>query len=462
MKKFKGTIILGIILIAVATYAYVFEVVGGRKREAAEKEAVKVFHFDKLDVEEITVKRQDEEQPEIFLTKIAGTWWLKKPLDYKAETSFVNALLSNFDVAENKRTVTKDISDLSKFGLDPPQAQYIIKHKDGVDTLYLGTKNPIGNFTFAYKPPEKEVFLTYNAMLDKANSEIFKWRSKSILEYETDQINKISLKNTKNTFEAVKATAEEWNLEKPIVVRADKSEIDKILNKIKNAQIKEFVEEHPKNLRKYGLHRPSIQLDVIKTVDESKQTLYIGNQKKDDGNYYARAEAREPVFLVDSTVVNRLQPTLFALRDKSVIDSKSKDVFKLELLYEDTTIVCTKDSLNEWFVVAPQEGKAKNWKVNGVISDLEYLKVEKFLDYSGSREKSYGVDSPPVEVVLSSKDAVLERVKLGKEVNGQRYFYNVTRGKLYLVRGSIINDLKFHVKDLLEESVAESENEEKE
>jgi len=457
MKKFKGTIFLGIILVAIAVYAYVFEVVGARKKEEAEKNVNKVFHFKKLEVEELLIKRQNEEMPEILLQKIGGIWYLKKPLDYKADDAFVTGLINNIDVIENKRTVTEDVSDLSKFGLDPPQAVYYIKDKDGADTLYLGNKNPIGNYTFAMKPARDKVFLTYNAMLDKSGKEIFEFRNKSVLDIETEQINRLYLKAPKRNFEAVREAANRWELKKPITESADKAEIDKILNKVKNARIKEFVDEDPKNLRKYGLHRPAITLDLIRTADESKQTLYIGKAK--DGDYYAKTDSRKPVYLVDSTLYNRLLPKLFMLRDKSVINSKSTEVRKLEIIYSDTTIICEKDSVNEWFVNTPEKGKGINWKINGIISDLEYLKVEEFLTYNSRKQKSYGLTNAPVQIIFSSRDTVIERIKLGKKAKEQRYFYNGTRNKLYLVGDRIYNALKVHVKDLLEETVEEEKKE---
>ncbi|RKY89385.1 hypothetical protein DRQ09_01455 [candidate division KSB1 bacterium] len=462
MKKFKSTIILGIILVVLVVYAYVFEFLGGKKKQEAEEAAKKVFHFNKIDVEEIYIKRQEKENPEILFKKITGIWWLKKPLNYKADKSFIDGLLSNFEVAEIKRTI-KDTTDLKKFGLNPPQAIYIIKHKDGVDTLYIGNKNPVGNYTFAMKPARDRVFLTYNAMLDKSKSTIFEYRDKSVLEFESSRINRIYLKAPRRNFELVKASVDSWELKKPVSSKADKSEVDKILNKVKNTKVRKFVEEEPKSLRKYALNRPFIKLELIQSPNDAKKTLFIG--KKKNGNYYAKDDSRKPVFLVDSTLVNRLMVNLFTLRDKTVIDSKRKDIDKIELVYPDTTIVCEKDTANNWKIITPKEGRGKSWKINGIISDLEYLRVEKFLRYRKSRKKSYGLDKPAIEVVFSVKDSVIEKILLGKKVKikdkEQRYFYNSTRGKLYLVKNSIYNDLKFHVNDLIEEQVKEEGKKEK-
>ena len=98
-----------------------------------------------------------------------------------------------------------------------------------------------------------------------------------------------------------------------------------------------------------------------------------------EGRYFARAAERLPVFLVDSTLVQKLTLAADELRDKKPLRLKRDAITAIELRHANELVVqASKDSADVWSLVAPEQGEAKSWRLNSLLTDLGELEAVAF------------------------------------------------------------------------------------
>ncbi|OLS30335.1 MAG: hypothetical protein HeimAB125_19630, partial [Candidatus Heimdallarchaeota archaeon AB_125] len=232
--------------------------------------------------------------------------------------------LSKSIIAENEGIVSETGEDSESFGLAPPQMKLCLITKDGKkDSLLIGYKNPVGNAVFAQRTTDSEIFLTNYMMSTYMKKSLFEFRGKKLLEIDKNDVNRIILTYPNKTFEIKKVAFKEWEIKKPIKYPAELPVITAILDKFDNAKIKRFIDEKPKNLRKYGLSKPMVKLDLFFEKDASKKSLMIGSKvnKEDKGSegeelHYAKNEVYDPVIGIEKSIVDVLVTDLFNLRNK--------------------------------------------------------------------------------------------------------------------------------------------------
>lgn len=444
--KGKSTLLLAIIFIALLAYIYFYEIKGGEKRREAQEKAKKVLVFEKEDVQRIKITHSGKT---IECQKEGDRWKIIHPVKTEADKWAVEGIVSSLQRAKIERVIDENPEDLRGYGLDPPQVKLEIRLKNGqADTIYLGDKNPTQTYVFAKLGGSNRVFTTYASLLNVSKKDLFDLRDKTVLNFKKEDVNKLILNCRGEKFVCSKIE-DEWKLEKPIKVKADKSQINKILNKLKYAKAKEFVAEKPENLNKFGLGRPRIQIDLFLKPEGAKKSLWIGDKK--DDNYYAKDESRDPVFLVGSDVVKELDKDLFDLRNKDVLTFKRDSVNQIILKYPDKIFTLEKDTSGTWMITQPKKAKAKSWKVNGILSSLSTLKVKKFVSDHPTDLAKYGLTKPQIEVILKQDQRGLAYLLIGKKQKDLTYAKSKSVPSVYLVNSSIIKDLTFKIEDLMEE-----------
>ena len=267
--------------------------------------------------------------------------------------------------------------------------------------------------------------------------------------------NHFEFKNRKQTY-AVEKSGDEWLLTQPIHDQADKSAVDKLLNRLNSERAKEFVEEEPKDLSRYGLHRPGYKIDLLLGLNKAKKSLLIGSQN--ENQFYAQDESKSPVFLVDSSLVKEFDVSLFDMRNKDLTDFLSTDVNKFELTFADTTLRCEKDTSGTWMILEPVNVKAKSWKISSITSAVNRLKVKEFVSDAPASLKIYGLDKPAVTGRFYKDGEMLVEISVGAKSGEDDVFVKLAdRDDVYAVGANVLEKLLPNVKDLSDSPVVENQ-----
>jgi len=288
--------------------------------------------------------------------------------------------------------------------------------------------------------------------------DFMEYREKKILEINKSYANRIVLTYPNRVIDLVRTGFKEWDIRKPIKDRADFEETLSILDKFDYAEVKKFIDKDFENLKKYGLDKPNVKMDVFFEKEVSKLSLLVGTKvRKEDEqegevSYYAKNEVYDPIITIDSSIVNKLNPNLFTLRNKTVVSFKSDTVEKIVLDYKDSLFVCVKDTADNWVLGEDMKIFANKTKIDDIITQFLNIRTLEFLDYNKGKFSQYGLDKPRMEFMFKTRDdKEIERLAFGKFKGDRVYLINKTKKRIYLIKSEHFYNLKFKKSELIKQ-----------
>ncbi|MCR4435299.1 MAG: DUF4340 domain-containing protein [Clostridiales bacterium] len=369
MKHLRSTVVL-LVVLAVLGGAYAFVVKKGEKVDngKAAGNAIKLLELDKEKINEITVENPDGK---FVFTKKDGNWVLSSVPSFKIDTSKIEEIASTLASLEAQKVVSEDGSDLAQFGLDQPRT-VTVKTSDGKEkTVELGNKTPTGD---AYYLKEKDVGRVYTIdtsagqTLGASKSDL---KSKSLLP--TNQFEDVSRflveKSGKTVFSALKTTGDSWDLVSPIEASVSSDSLRQLFSTAADQQIKEFVEDNPSDLDKYGLKNPAYSVEVQTAKGNAK--LLIGSEKEKGAEVFAKFADSSEVFTIGEETIKYVDKPLKEMMDVFPFTTDISNVSRIEVEMDGKTVQCE--------VQADKEDTSKDsFKVDGKDASMKSSNGESY------------------------------------------------------------------------------------
>lgn len=401
LKIFTRTVILVLVFAGLWAYYHFYEDKGGKKREQAEEEAKKVFKLDKDNVVEFRLARADEE--EIVCAKKDDKWRVEQPVQADADQSAVNRVVSEFVDVKRTRTVEEEPNDLAVFGLDKPSLTLaaLVEETDEPETLIFGNENPTRTAFYAKTETDTAVFLVQAFSKKSMDKKLFDLRDKKVADFVKDNVQALQLERGELKLAAEKLDDALWKLTSPLNVRGDKTEINKTIDKMNTARVKEFTNEDPVDLAQYGLDEPDITLTLLIGEDKTSKALLIGREDEDKEGYYAKRAEENNVFLLNQDLLDAIPEEVDTWRDHSLLTVNVGNVQKMEYVADGQKFVLATDEERDWQLVEPIKGKADDLVTNDLITDLTNVKAKAFLD---EEKDEFGFAAPQIAFKLWVKD----------------------------------------------------------
>jgi hypothetical protein len=383
-------------------------------------------------------------------TKGGFEWNLVEPVAAKADTSEVEKIISDLNDLKVASFVADAPADLSAYGLSQPQIEVTASLKDEKrKALLIGTKE--NGSVYVKTASDEPVFLVNAEIIDKLTKQPSDLRDKTVIAFDRKTVERLELKYPKRSIVCEKKPDEEgelWEITSPTSAKADKSQIDEILRKLRELRVREFILDEPKNLAVYGLARPQVRAIIVLRGSEPEMLL-VG--KKARGSVYVKTASVESVYLVDAGIMDDLSKETLDLRDKQVMKFEQQNVKRIELKRKDKTIVCIKQE-RDWRLVEPVKEKAKNYEVNDILNKLDDLKAERFVAEKAARLSEYGLDQPDVEVAVTFEDNSTEKLLVGEKLPDSDSAYAKTAAEdiIFVIEKDVVDELKKDVDEMLD------------
>jgi len=440
--KLKTTLILALILALIASYYYFFEVKRTKQVEKEKAEARKLFHYSPEEVTQLKLKGADEV---ILCQKVGEEWRLEEPVQAKGDKEEIERLINNILDIEQERLIVNEPADLKQFGLSPPTTgELSFQVKEEWETLQVGDETPTGASLYAKKGDSNEVMLVGSLARSYIKKEVYDLRNKTILPFELERVGQFRYRAAQQEVICEKTGENQWNLLKPLKTKADSDKIQPLLQRLIDAQAKEFVEEEPKDLGQYQLAPPEREFTFWLGEEKAETTLHIGKKDEDKKSYYARGGQSMVVVLIDEEVFKDLPEAVDDWRDKALLSFDRNKVNKINLAHGEHLITLQKKE-DQWEFTEPLKTKADNWGVESFTIDLQGTKAEGFIDHPDKTDSWYGFDKPQLEVSLWLEgEEVPQKVVIGKQEEGKTNHYarSSQSPTIYLVKAEDIDKLK--------------------
>jgi hypothetical protein len=432
--RFKGTFILLIVCLALGVFLYFYEIKGGEKREKAKEAEGKLWKLEDKEIRQIEFVYP--EQRITAVRRSENEWFLTEPRPLAADSEELNRLAGSVAEIKRESVVEQNAADLEKYGLSPPQSTLELGAKDGKEyALAFGDSNPTGNSVYAMLPGQKEVFLVRNSAAAAFSKSLEDLRDHSVLSFERQKVQSISLRNPKGDFALIKDEDDRWWIDGAEKIAADSPGVRGILNALSMAKIPEFFDHNPEEYAGSGLKKSFIDVRLTYGEDKAIKHLVIGAEKskirrKSDGKklrgngqaggdaaetslpeiYLAKDESRQDLFFVEKDLVDKLHQSLNDMRDRALAPFQRWVVDFIILKNSQGDFNFTKSG-GEWFFSQGKE-KARWETINGIFDALE-KPVKAWID-DPSPLTAYGLDKPVARVILKQGSRAIVDCSLGK------------------------------------------------
>jgi hypothetical protein len=455
--SWKKTLGLVVVVALLAGYYYWYEVKGGAQRKEREEAAQRIFQLQKEAIDTVTLKRPNEV---IKLVKDPHEGWtLTEPVRAKADQRTVDEVLDGLVEGKREKVVTEQANDLSEFGLKEPSLVVEATVKDGAtpSALQIGARTPTMSGYYAREGEQPKVLMVATTLQTKFDKSIFNLRDKTVLSLEQAQVRRVEVHHGDQVIAAEAEGGQGWKLVAPLEAKADKAKIDELLSGIREAKVKEFVDETPQDLAKYGLNPPQWRLAFFVGDDRAEKSLLLGNEETAKGGMYAKRGATDTIFLVETKLLEKVPKEVSEWRDRALLAFKRDEVQKVEIRAGDdiTEVACVENCGkipdDRWQITQPLQAKADGVKVRTLLRNLEELKIKTFITEAADDLTPYGLNNPSAQIHIWLKEKSEPiTVLLGREDADKGGYYEKLpeRPAVYLIDSKDYGDLVKKAPDL--------------
>jgi Domain of unknown function (DUF4340) len=417
MRGLKSTIALAVVLAGLG--AYIYFVTWKQPADAGGKKQEKVFASLESDkIEELKISSASGEST--ALKKNGGSWQMTQPIAVKADDSEVSGITSALSSAEVTRVVDENPANLNDYGLSNPRIQLDFKAAGDKDfrRLIIGEKSPTGGDLFAKRNDEKRVFLIPSYQESTFNKSTFDLREKTLLKFDRDKVDALDLTAGGKTTAFAKQGSD-WKITRPLEVRADFSAVEGLVGRLQSAQMKSIVtpEPTPDDLKKYGLDKPDVMVNV-KAGSATATVVLGGKADKPDNTVYARDLSKPAVMTVETSLADELKKGADEYRRKDLFEFRAYNANRVEISRNGQTVVFERvkgegqNAQDKWRRASPNAADADKDKVEGMLSRLSNMRASAFVESTAKA----GLDKPAMTVVVKFDEGKKEeRVAFGKE-----------------------------------------------
>lgn len=336
MKKYRNYIIFGIIILVLVVGLVIISGIdtgNNNENENFISESIEIYSLNKADISSLSINNEYGEYTVLYDDTIRI-----KNKDIEKDDEKLKLLLTELSSMFAIDKISENETDLAKYGLDIPKAKLDILLKNGeITSVLIGNQSPTGSGYYLRYKDDNNVFLLGNSSSEVLLRKLDYYRTTVLFSVDVLNLKKFSFtKNGKNVLfvkndEKIinRNTFATFNMVTPYNWEAEGSELEKILALLNQTEIKEYVEDNPSELSKYGFTPYSAKI-MAEDLEGKITEMKIGNSKGSD--YYVTVSGKDAVYLIDGAGFEFLdfEPTAFLQRFISlrVIDNIKKFSYK--------------------------------------------------------------------------------------------------------------------------------------
>ncbi len=467
MKRYQFT--LAALLIFAILLAWVLTQERGRVPEEGE-----IFRLSPQRIVKLEVNQDDNR---LVLERRDQQWYLSEPLQGLADSDKVDSMLESLVQIKPGKREDVDLTN-PDYGLAQPVLTVTFQTRAGrATTVKLGAESGTGDDHFATISGRPELYLiktSFKTALEKSPDDL---RDRKLVDLKKDDVRKLKIERPATTIIAERISAgdtHKWQLHQPVEAAADRFAVEDIVDGIIRAKAADFA-DRPEDLSSVGLDKPQATVSLT-TKDGQERTFRIGKQiEKDVPKEYGEGteqkrvvyvdmEQRPQLLLVTADLLNQVSKSLFALRDKTILDFAREKVLQVKVQSKQKlNFAASKNEDGEWILAAPAGMQAPADRIDDILWDLDSLQAVTFEKEQPEQGDlmEYGLAVPYTVITLKiARQSRPIKVRLGnKPQPNARYCQTSESEQVYQINATVLlNDLPADLKALTSPKETESES----
>lgn len=395
-----------------------------------ESTTVKLLNFTEDQIQEIEIKKRSGEA--VHLQRNDSKWQIAAPEPLRADPDAVSSMLSTLTSLSSDRTVEEKAASLGEYGLTQPAIELNVTDKSKKNTkLLIGDDTPAGSAVYAAIAGDTRVFALSSYKKNSFDKSANDLRDKRLLPFDSDKVSGIELAAKKQTI-AFGRSKDEWQIVKPKLFRADRSQVEELLRTLRDAKMDLSGSDDDK--KSAAAFRAGTPFSTTRVTDVSSTLELQVRKNKDD--YYAKSSVVAGIHKISSGTGAGL--------DKSLDDFRNKKLF--DLGYAEPEKVEMHDGPKSYFLAR----SGSDWWSNGTKIDSTTVSalVDKIRDLSAGGFAETGFAASVLDLTVTSGDGKrVEKVMISK--NGEKYLAKrENEPALYELNASTVSELQKSAADL--------------
>ncbi len=399
--RLRNTIIVLILLVIVGGYALVV-LLGSRPAPTATLYKVAAKDISRIDLRYPSREIELQRNPD-------HTWRIVKPIKADADQGAIDTLTQSIAQAQLSKTIAEKPASLAPFGLDQPSVVVTITSDKGgaLPTLDVGKMSPIGNGAYVKLANTPAVLMTTSDFPGAVTKQVNDLRSHELMTFNMDDANKIEIQSEAGGQIEVDKQAGKWQIAQPARYLADSDAVAHFLTALANARVADFVNDAPKDLGKYGLEKPQLEVSVFTGKDDARHSLLFGLKQAEASQHgiYVKRGSDPYVFTVEDTLIGKVNLNVLDLRDKTVMAFDPAKAGRLEIDNRGKQYTLERGKDGKWQVTANgKTSPANGAAVQTFVDELANLKGSKIVADPMTDAKNYGLNQPTEQITVFDKD----------------------------------------------------------
>ena len=254
---------------------------------------------------------------------------------------------------------------------------------------------------------------------------------------EAETVTRVLLRTTDEVTAELVAVDGRFRLVAPVDARADGTAAAAIPDALVALE-SEAVYDEPESLEAYGLDlEPTVRFETA----SGERALRIGATAPVGGGTYLTDAAAERVWLVPAYQVSAFSKSLAQLREARVVELDPSAVRTLTVAWDGARVELQRaDGDADWLLQHPIEAPARRATVSDLLSDLEYLRADGFVD-EPTPEQVAGFESPGLRVTMGLEGGESVEFSVGAESSEGVWLARGAEGAVFEIGAAAWQDL---------------------
>ena len=423
--KFRSTILLLAVALGIGAYIWFVEKSQLSTDEREEKEKL-VFSVKADEIDRVELVR---ERDPVVLSKAAdGAWNLEKPLQYRADKGQVLAILRRIEGLRSERVIPAAETDekkIEEFGLHAPRITARFWASGRETGIALGADTPLGDTAYVRVEGAADVHVVpkgLHAALDKQLGDL---RDRTVIEFDQADLTKLVVTRGGKQVELAR-DGEGWRIVSPLSGAADPDKVNALLRKIRTLRARDFADDDPKDLGRYGLAAPEADIALTEKDGVPAGTIIFGAEGE-KGVRYVRTVGRDAILTVGGEVLKDVVSDADALRDRKVTRIPEAQLREVRVEHGGATLALAREGAR-WEIREPEKNDADAASCAALVKAIADLTVLDFVAEPAEDPARYGLGGEALSVTLKTAAGDEEKILVGARYARGKKVY-VTRGK---------------------------------
>jgi hypothetical protein len=178
-----------------------------------------------------------------------------------------------------------------------------------------------------------------------------------------------TLKKSGGGAAAATAAGGTWQIVEPIQSSVDETEVTSVTSNLATLESTRVVEENAKDLAKYGLAEPKVEVAFKAAGDKDYRRLFVGGKTPTGGDLYAKLANDAKVLLIPAYLESSLDRSTFQMRDKSILKFERDQVSAIEVASGPMSMTFTKQG-DTWALTHPYRARTDSTAIDGLLGRI--------------------------------------------------------------------------------------------